>query len=77
MDGSLYDGESFLTTGQYSLSSEDHHVTGSIAVGKVTNLLNRGHLTLQQENGERLNIVPRRVQHAAGQLAILMFVVEP
>jgi hypothetical protein len=77
MDGSLYDGESFLTTGQYSLASEDHRVTGSIAVGKVTNLLNRGHLTLQQENGQRLNIVPRRVQHSAGQLAILMFDVEP
>ena len=77
MDGSLYDGESLLTTGQYSLSSDTPVVTGSFAVGSVTNLLNRGHLTLQQENGKRLNIVPRRVQHSAGQRAMLMFEVEP
>jgi hypothetical protein len=77
MDGSLYDGGNLLTTGPYSLSSDTPVVTGSIAVGNVAGLLNRGYLTLQLASGEQLNIIPRRVEHSAGKRAILMFDVEP
>ena len=76
MDGSLYDGENLLTTGPYSLSSDTPIVSGSITVGNVVGLLNRGFLTLQLPNGDRLNIIPRRVEHSAGKSAILMFDVE-
>ena len=77
MDGSLYDGGNLVSTGPYSLSTETPPRSGSIQVTTVGGLLNRGFLTLQLATGERLNIVPRRVEHSAGRIAILMFEIEP
>lgn len=76
MDASLYDGGNLIATGPYSLSSEAPNSSGSMAVGKVAGLLNRGFLTLHLANGDRINIIPRRVEHSAGARAILMFDVE-
>jgi hypothetical protein len=77
MDGSLYDGGHLLTTGPYSLSADTPPLTGSIQVATVGGLLNRGHLTLRLANGDQLIIIPRRVEHSAGKVAILMFEIEP
>lgn len=76
MDGSLYDGGNLVTSGPYSLSEETPPLRGSIQVSTVGGLLNRGFLTLQLANGDRLNIIPRRVEHSAGRIAILLFEVE-
>ena len=73
MDGSLYDGGNLVTSGPYSLSAETPPLRGSIQVSTVGGLLNRGFLTLQLANGDRLNIIPRRVEHSAGRIAILLF----
>src|SRR5258707_837882 len=67
MDGSLYDGGNLVASGPYSLSAETPPLSGSIQVSTVGGLLNRGFLTLQLANGERLNIIPRRVEHSAGR----------
>ena len=76
MDGLLYDGGNLVTSGPYSLSGENPPLTGSIQVTTVGGLLNRGFLTLQLANGERLNIIPRRVEHSAGRIATRMFEIE-
>lgn len=77
MEGSLYDGNTLLASGLYTLSSDSPHVTGSIVVGKAPSLLNRSFLTLRLAGGEELAIVPRRVEHQAGGLATLLFEVAP
>ena len=76
MDGALYDGGNLVSTGPYSLSSETPPQSGSIQVTKVGGLLNRAFLTLECENGERLNVIPQRVEHSAGRIATLMFEIE-
>ena len=76
MDGLIYDGGNLVTAGPYSLSGETPPLSGSMQVTTVGGLLNRGFLTLQLENGERVNIIPRRVEHSAGRIATLMFEIE-
>jgi hypothetical protein len=76
MDGSLYDGGNLVTSGPYSLSVETPPRSGSMQVSTVGGLLNRAFLTLQLANGDRLNIIPRRVEHSAGRIATLMFEIE-
>jgi hypothetical protein len=76
MDGLLYDGGNLLATGPYSLSPDVRPTSGTIQVKAVGGLLNRTFLTLQLANGDRLNVIPRRVEHSAGRIATLMFEVE-
>lgn len=76
MEGSLYDGGNLISTGSYTLSPENPPRTGSIQVSTMGGLLNHGFLTLQLENGDRLNVIPRRVEQSATRVAVLQFEIE-
>jgi hypothetical protein len=77
MDGTLYDGDKLLAKGSYSLSSGSKIVTGSMAVGDAVALLNFHFLTLRPKIGKDMEIVPRRIEHSAGEPPTLIFDVVP
>jgi hypothetical protein len=73
MDGALYDVESPLARGPYTLSPGSKIVSGSIAVGNTVGLLNYKFLRLRLANGTELEIVPRRIEHSADGPPVLVF----
>ena len=78
IDGALYDGDQLLAAGYCALLPDDQPAIGSIVVGsKPAGLLKYETLTLRLANGDRLRIVPRHVEHAAGQPPALAFDVIP